>query len=115
MWQVEVSSVWGVSVKGLVVSFGVIEGQVFGQIGAGVGDIVIGLQIDFLVFDRLPHPLDKDVVTPCAFAAAMDYMLKRQAVFSVFFTDGRDCLSNNAPERSLHPVALAEWIPLTCS
>ena len=54
-------------------SFGVIEGQVFGQIGAGVGHIVIGPQIDFLVFDRLPQPLDKDVVAPCAFAVHADF------------------------------------------
>ena len=86
-------------------SFGIIEGEIFCQIDAGVGDIVIGPQIDFLVFDRLPQPLDKDVVTPYALPLPMDYMLKRQAAFSVFLTDGRACLSNNAAERSLHPVA----------
>jgi len=39
-------------------------------------------------------------------AAAMDNMLKRQAAFSVFLTDGRAYLSNNAAERSLRPAAL---------
>ncbi|MFO0430721.1 MAG: IS66 family transposase, partial [Hyphomonadaceae bacterium] len=45
-------------------------------------------------------------------AAAMDYMLKRQAAFSVFLTDGRACLSNNAAERSLRPAALGRkaWL-----
>jgi hypothetical protein len=42
----------------------------------------------------------------------MDYMLKRQAAFSVFLTDGRACLSNNAAERSLRPAALGRkaWL-----
>jgi transposase len=45
-------------------------------------------------------------------AAAMDYVLKRQAAFSVFLTDGRACLSNNAAERSLRPAALGRkaWL-----
>jgi transposase len=45
-------------------------------------------------------------------AAAMDYMLKRQPAFSVFLTDGRACLSNNAAERSLRPAALGRkaWL-----
>ena len=30
-------------------------------------------QIDFFVFDRLPQPLDKDVVAPCAFAVHADF------------------------------------------
>jgi transposase len=39
-------------------------------------------------------------------------MLKRQAAFSVFLTDGRACLSNNAAERSLRPAALGRkaWL-----
>ena len=45
-------------------------------------------------------------------AATMDYMLKRHAAFTVFLTDGRACLSNNAAERSLRPVALGRkaWL-----
>lgn len=45
-------------------------------------------------------------------AGAMDYMLKRYAPFSVFLTDGRACLSNNAAERSLRPAALGRkaWL-----
>ena len=45
-------------------------------------------------------------------AGAMDYMLKRYVPFSVFLTDGRACLSNNAAERSLRPAALGRkaWL-----
>jgi transposase len=45
-------------------------------------------------------------------AGAMDYMLKRQSAFSLFLTDGRACLSNNAAERSLRPAALGRkaWL-----
>ncbi len=40
-------------------------------------------------------------------AKAMDYMLKRCAVFARFLEDGRICLRNNAAERGLRGIALA--------
>lgn len=45
-------------------------------------------------------------------AKAMDYMLKRKAAFTVFLTDGRACMTNNAAERALRPVALGRkaWL-----
>jgi hypothetical protein len=39
-------------------------------------------------------------------AKAMDYMLKRWAVFTRFLADGRICLSNNAAERALRGIAI---------
>jgi transposase len=38
-------------------------------------------------------------------AKAMDYMLKRWAVFARFVDDGRICLTNNAAERGLRGIA----------
>ena len=72
-WLVEVSAIWGVSVKGSVGSFGVVEGQIFGQIGARIGDTGVGPQVDFFIFDRLPEPLNKDIVAPSAFAVHADF------------------------------------------
>jgi transposase len=45
-------------------------------------------------------------------AKAMDYMLKRKAAFAIFLTDGRACMTNNAAERALRPVALGRkaWL-----
>jgi transposase len=45
-------------------------------------------------------------------AKAMDYMLKRKAAFTVFLRDGRACMTNNAAERALRPVALGRkaWL-----
>jgi transposase len=45
-------------------------------------------------------------------AKAMDYMLKRIAVFTRFLDDGRICLSNNAAERELRGIALGRksWL-----
>jgi transposase len=45
-------------------------------------------------------------------AKAMDYMLKRIAVFTRFLEDGRICLSNNAAERELRGIALGRksWL-----
>jgi transposase len=41
-------------------------------------------------------------------AKAMDYMLKRWAVFTRFLDDGRICLSNNAAERGLRGIAMTD-------
>ena len=45
-------------------------------------------------------------------AQAMDYMLKRWDAFAGFLADGRVCLTNNAAERALRPVALGRkaWL-----
>jgi len=40
------------------------------------------------------------------FVGAMDYMLKRWALFTRFLEDGRICLTNNAAERVLRGLAL---------
>ena len=39
-------------------------------------------------------------------AAAIDYLLKRWTAFTRFHDDGRVCLSNNAAERSIRPIAV---------
>ncbi len=46
-----------------------------------MADTVIGVQIDLLIFDRPPQPLDKDVVAPRAAAihADRDRVLQQQA------------------------------------
>jgi transposase len=45
-------------------------------------------------------------------AQAIDYMLKRWAVFARFLDDGRICMSNNAAERALRGIALGRrsWL-----
>ena len=42
----------------------------------------------------------------------MGYMLRRWGSFSLFLTDGRICLSNNAAERALRGIALGRksWL-----
>ena len=39
-------------------------------------------------------------------AVAIDYMLKRWSAFTRFLDDGRICLSNNAAERAIRPLAV---------
>lgn len=39
-------------------------------------------------------------------AQAIDYMLKRWSAFILFLDDGRACLSNNAAERVIRPIAV---------
>jgi len=52
--------------------FGIVEGQIFAEGGAGFWNIAIGMQIDFLVFDRSPQPFNKDIVPPGSFAIHAD-------------------------------------------
>lgn len=47
-------------------------------------------------------------------AKAINYMLKRWSAFTLFLTDGRVCLSNNAAERSLRGIALGRKSWLFC-
>ncbi len=41
-----------------------------------------------------------------AMAKAFDYLLRRWASFTRFLDDGRVCLSNNAAERAIRPIAV---------
>ena len=47
-------------------------------------------------------------------AKAMDYMLRRWALFARFLDDGRICLTNNAAERALRGIALGRKSWLFC-
>jgi hypothetical protein len=47
-------------------------------------------------------------------AKAMTYILKRWVAFTLFLTDGRVCLSNNAAERALRGIALGRKSWLFC-
>ena len=47
-------------------------------------------------------------------AKAINYMLKRWSAFTLFLTDGRVCLSNNAAERGLRGIALGRKSWLFC-
>src|ERR1043165_3480937 len=53
-------------------SAAIIEVEVAVDRGAGVADAVVGSQVDLLVFDASPQPLDKDVVAPSSFAVHAD-------------------------------------------
>lgn len=43
-------------------SFVVLELEVFAQALDGLGDAIIVLQVDFLIFDTAPEPFNEDVV-----------------------------------------------------
>jgi transposase len=47
-------------------------------------------------------------------AKAIDYILKRWDAFTLFLTDGRVCLSNNAAERALRGIALGRKSWMFC-
>ena len=48
-------------------------------------------------------------------AKAMNYMLKRWDCFARFIDDGRICLTNNAAERAIRPLAMTETLYTPCS
>ena len=49
-----------------------VEAQVAGNADFGLGDAVVGAQIDLLVFDCPPEPLDEHIVAPASLAIHAD-------------------------------------------
>src|SRR5450432_4259126 len=50
----------------------IVEIEIPPERGSRFRHAVVGPQIDLLIFDRAPKPLDEDVVPPCAFAVHAD-------------------------------------------
>src|SRR5206468_5483138 len=50
----------------------IVEVEVSADRGAGVGHAVVGPQVDLLVFDAAPQPLDEHVVPPSPFTVHAD-------------------------------------------
>jgi hypothetical protein len=44
------------------------RGQISADVDACLGHGLVGVEVDFLVFDRTPEPFDEDIVPPSAFA-----------------------------------------------
>src|SRR3974390_1176870 len=70
--MVEIGLIRGASAKARMRSLAVVEIQIPADRGAGLGDAVIGPQIDLLILYRSPEPLDEDVVAPGALAVHAD-------------------------------------------
>ena len=51
---------------------GVVKGQISANADAGLGHSLVGVELDFLVFDRTPEPLNEDIVPPRALAIHRD-------------------------------------------
>ena len=50
----------------------VVSSEVSLQTRFGIAHAVVGVQIDFLIFDALPQPLHEHVIPPAAFAVHAD-------------------------------------------
>ena len=60
------------AVKARMRPSGIVEVEIATDRGAGVGDRVVGPEVDLLVFHRAPEPLDEDIVAPGALAVHAD-------------------------------------------
>src|SRR5208337_4562834 len=56
----------------LVGALVVVEAEVVADAGARLGHVVVGVQVDLLVLERAPEPLDEDVVQTAALAVHAD-------------------------------------------
>src|ERR1700736_6239845 len=83
--QVEVGLIRRLAVKARMRSATIVEVEITADRSAGIGYTVVGSQIDLLVFDAAPQPLDKDVVAPGPFAVHAD----RNAVVGECIGEGR--------------------------
>ena len=54
-------------------SFFIVEGQIFADTRPRLRHVFVGMQIDFLIFDGAPKPLDKDIVAPGSLAVHRDF------------------------------------------
>ncbi len=68
----EVSLIWCHAVKARVWPPVVIKVEVSADRSAGLADAVVGSQVNLLVFDAAPQPLDEDIVPPGALAIHAD-------------------------------------------
>lgn len=50
----------------------IVEGQISADADAVLGYCFVGVEVDFLVFDRTPEPFDEDVVPPRTLAIHRD-------------------------------------------
>ena len=66
--MIEVSVIRGAGVKARMGTFVVVKLQTPANRSARLCDAVVSPKIDFLVFDRAPETLDKDVVVLCILA-----------------------------------------------
>src|SRR5215218_9721138 len=53
-------------------SAGVVKAEISADRGAGLGDRVVSSEVDLLVLDRSPEPLNEDVVAPGTLAVHAD-------------------------------------------
>jgi hypothetical protein len=60
-------------------STAVVEVKIAAEGGAGFGHVVVGAQIDLLVFDAASEALDKHVVAPSPFGTGNIHVLERDA------------------------------------
>ena len=53
----------------------VVKVQISADASASLGPGLVGVELDLLVFDRPPEPLDEDIVTPRTLAVHRDFNL----------------------------------------
>ena len=70
--MVEIGAIRRPGVKARMRALAVVKIKISAERGARLADAVIGLEIDLLVFDRAPEPLDEDVVPPSSLAVHAD-------------------------------------------
>jgi hypothetical protein len=58
--------------EALVLALLVVEAEPGADAGPGLGDRRVGVEVDFLVFEAAPQPLDEDVVHAAALAVHAD-------------------------------------------
>ena len=70
--KVEVGLIRGAVVKARMWATAIVEVEISADRAAGLADAFVGSQIDLLVFDATPQPLDEHVVPPGPFAVHAD-------------------------------------------
>jgi hypothetical protein len=67
-----IDAIWCLTVQSLVSSHSIVKPNVLRQTGSGLRGCLIGVELDFFVFDGSPEALNDHVVSPTAFAVHAD-------------------------------------------
>src|SRR6202040_3295428 len=59
--------------KALMLAFVVVKAEPGANPSLGLGNVLIGIEVDFLVFEAAPQPLDEDVDHAAALAVHADH------------------------------------------
>ena len=88
----------------------VVEGQVAADRSPGVGDGIVGAQVDLFILDRSPEPLEEDVVPPRSPPSMLMAMpLSRSSVVKAMLVNWLPWTPPSVCQAAIRVVLMSFW------